>query len=103
MNNLSNLSNRSGVEQAEVAGKSTVSEATIKAAIRVVETSNDYLRIAEKSAAAGRPVSRADYDRAKAQHDDAMKTIARGLAESGDTVGATQVLRMRGRRAMPGN
>jgi len=100
MNNLSNLSNRSGVEQAEAAGK--LSESELKAAILRVKTTSEYLQTAEKTMAAGKP-SREEYDRAKASHDDAMKTIARGLAESGDTVEATQVLRMLGRRAMPGN
>jgi hypothetical protein len=95
-----NLSSLASAERAEAARR-PISEPALKAAIRVVETSKDYLRIAEKSAAAGRPVPRADYDRAKAQHDDALVTIAQGLAESGDTKGAIQVLRTRGRRAMP--
>jgi hypothetical protein len=111
---MDNLSALVSAERAEAARR-PLSESALKAAIRVVEETSKYLETAEKTMAAGKrstlkqwvrgessePVSREEYDRAKASYDDAMKTIARGLAESGDTAGATQVLRRLGRLAMP--
>jgi hypothetical protein len=72
----------------------------LKAAIRVVEATRNYFRVAQK---AGHSIPKAKVDQLKASHDDAMDMIVRSLAASGNTAGAIELLRERPRFATPGN
>jgi len=83
--------------QAAAAKQASDREPQLKAAIRVVEATRNYVRIA------GRNIPKAKFDQLKASHDDAMDVIVKSLAASGNTAGAIELIRERPRFAIPGN